>query len=93
MLPDVFQGNGPLHHATIVHLYKTFVHVIEKQGLEGGIPASEGQSNVDQHPWQGCAGLTSILHGGQIEGDYKVALIKAVEIQQVDVALVVAGGI
>ena len=74
-------------------MHQTFVHVIEKQGLESGILASEGQSNVDQHPWQGCAGFASILHGGQIKGDYEVALIKAVEIQQVDVTFVVAQSI
>ena len=61
--------------------------------MESQIATTEGQSDVDQHPYQGCAGFSSVLHGCQIKGVHEVALVKDVGIQQVGVLFAFAWGI
>ena len=89
-LLHVSQGKGSFHRPAIVYLDQTLVHIIEKQGLESEIAASESQSDVDQHPQQGCAGFYSVFHSCQIDGDHEIALVKEVGIQQVGVSFAFA---
>ena len=84
------EGNGTLHGTAGIYLEKTFICIIEKQGLERGIATAKSQSQGDQHVQQGSGGLTTILYSSQVKGNYRKAFTEGVWIKEIGISLVLA---